>query len=93
MSYTTIHQCANDSAFQARLEAAAAQEGYDPPAYAMTNLLRWPVASASDVAAAYESAVLNDNPNPGGDPSVITDAQILAKVQAILAGSPPPEDA
>lgn len=84
MSYTTIHQCASDPAFMARLEAAAAQEGHENPNYAMSELLRWPVSTKTDIAAAYESAVLNGNENPGGDPAVITDAQILSAVQPIL---------
>lgn len=90
MSYTSIHRCANDEAFQARLMAAAAQEGSDNPEYAMSVLLRWPVSSATDIAEAYEYAINSSNPNPGGDPTVITDAQILAKVQPIL--NPPPPD-
>lgn len=90
MSYTTIHQCANDEAFQARLMAAAAQEGHDNPEYAMSVLLRWPVSSAQDIEDAYEFAVNSDNPNPGGDPTVITDQQILSAVQPIL--NPPPPD-
>jgi hypothetical protein len=88
MSYTTIHQCANDEAFQARLMAAAAQEGAANPEYEMSVNLRWPVSSATDIAEAYEFAVNSDNPNPGGDPTVITDGMILAKVQDILSGPP-----
>jgi hypothetical protein len=90
MSYTTIHQCANDEAFQARLMAAAAQEGHDNPEYAMSVLLRWPVSSSTDIADAYEFAVNSGNENPGGDPTVITDQQILSAVQPIL--NPPPPD-
>lgn len=88
MSYTTIHQCANDEAFIARLQAAAAQEGHDNPEYASSVLLRWPVSSQTDIEAAYEFAVNSDNPNPGGDPTVITDAQILSAVQPILTQPP-----
>jgi hypothetical protein len=84
MSYTTIHQCAHDEAFIARLMAAAAQEGHPNPEYASSVLLRWPVSSATDIAGAYEFAVNSDNPNPGGDPTVITDQQILSAVQPIL---------
>ena len=83
MSYTTIHQCANDEAFSARLIAAAAAEGHPNPDYALFGL-RWPVSSAADIAAAYEFAVNAGNPNPGGDPAVITDQQILSAVQPIL---------
>jgi hypothetical protein len=81
MSYATIFQNAVDEPFQNRLTACVAQEGADDPTTAMRELI-WPVVTASDVEAAYESAIAASNPNPGGDPSVITDAMILAKVQA-----------
>lgn len=90
MSYNSIHQCANDEAFQARLMACAAQEGHENPEYAMSSILRWPVSSLTDIEAAYEYALNADNPNPGGDPTVITDQQILSAVQTIL-NPPQPE--
>lgn len=90
MSYTTIHQCANDEAFLARLAAASAQEGHENPDYAASVLLRWPVSAKTDIAEAYEFAVNSDNPNPGGDPTVITDQQILSAVQSILNPQPVP---
>jgi hypothetical protein len=46
------------------------------------------VSAASDVEAAYASALAAGNPDPGGDPAVITDAMILAKVQAALPDLP-----
>jgi hypothetical protein len=81
MSYNTINACANDSAFRSRVTACAAQEG----AYSPENagyLLMWPISVESDVEAAYASALAANNPNPGGDESVITDGMILSKVQA-----------
>lgn len=94
MSYTTIHQCANDENFNNRLQAAAAQEGHESPEYAAGVLLRWPVSSRSDIEEAYEYALNSSNPNPGGDPTVITDQQILSAVQEILNNpmpvTPPP---
>jgi hypothetical protein len=87
MSYNTINQCANDQAFLARLTGASAQEGaWDPGQVAMH--IRWSVAGASDVEAAYASALAAENPNPGGDESVITDGMILAKVQSNWEGTP-----
>jgi hypothetical protein len=44
--------------------------------------IRWAVASASDVEAAYSYALDANIPNPGGDESVITDGMILSSVQA-----------
>lgn len=90
MSYTSIHQNANDPEFLARLQAAAAQEGHENPEYAASVLLRWKVASSQDIEASYEYALNAGNPSPGGDPTVITDQQILSAVQPIL-NPPPPE--
>lgn len=88
MSYATIHQNANDTAFQNRVTSAVAQEGFAAnPIPAMMSVV-WSVASASDVEAAFASAVAAGNENPGGDESVITDAMILAKVQASLPEPP-----
>jgi hypothetical protein len=81
MSYATIARSANDPALQARITAAAAQEGATNPDMAAVAL-RWPVCSASDIEAAYASAVAGGNPNPGGDEAVITDGMILSAVQA-----------
>lgn len=93
MSYATIATSVNDPELQHRTQAAVAQEAWSGAASstafgaaaradsggAMLQLI-WPVAT--DNAAAYESAVIAGNPNPGGDPSVITDAAILSAVQA-----------
>ena len=95
MSYTTITQASRDKALTDRTLAAAQQEARSNPTYGNTELGRqiisgntlvigaafnWPVAIEG--AAAYESAVIAGNPNPGGDPAVITDGQILGVVQA-----------
>jgi len=82
MSYKTIAQCAADRSFIARLEAAAAQEGATVPSVTVDQSLRWPVSGATDIEAAYASALAADNPNPGGDETVITDQMILSAVQA-----------
>lgn len=88
MSYATIYQCANDQALQNRVTAACAQEGASFAPSAMTNII-WDVAAASDIEAAYASALAAGNPNPGGDESVITDGMILSATQAALAELPP----
>jgi hypothetical protein len=93
MSYTTITQCSRDVALQDRVTAAAMKEAIASPEYAMTpfaeqlrlyppNALQqfmWPLSV--DNEAAYEYAVDSDNPNPGGDEGVITDANIQAGIQ------------
>lgn len=82
MSYGTVNQCANDVSFQGRLTAAAAAEGATRDPSTAMFVLRWVVASAGDIEAAYASAVAGDNPDPGGDEAVITDQMILSAVQA-----------
>jgi hypothetical protein len=100
MSYLTVAQSTNDADLQRRVMAACAQEGWnsaelgptafgklarEDPAGAMLQIV-WPVAI--DNAAAYESALLAGNPAPGADPAVITDAAILAGVQAHWPADP-----
>jgi hypothetical protein len=83
MSYSTIATCVNDQTFLNRITACIAQEGREEPEALMSSI-RWPVATAADIEAAYASALAANNPNPGGDPSVITDGMILANVQPNL---------
>jgi hypothetical protein len=81
VSYSTINACANDQSFLGRLTAACAQEGTPPSPETAAHNHRWDVAAKSDIEAAYASALAADNPDPGGDPTVITDEMILAAVQ------------
>ena len=93
MSYTTLTQSTLDDALLARIEAAVTQEAWASPDLSVTAYgvrvkqnfsawreLIWPVAIANREAYAY--AVESGNPNPGGDPGVITDADIGTAVQA-----------
>ena len=81
MSFSTINQCANDPAFLGRVTACAAGEGSSDPSVEL-YALRWPVAAAGDIEAAYASALAAGHPDPGGAEAVITDGMILAAVQA-----------
>lgn len=87
MSYLTIDQCANDRDMQARIRAAWAQEGAD--ASTISPDLFWSVAAAADIEAAYASALAADNPAPGADESVISDAMILGVVQSAIPDEAP----
>ena len=86
MSYTTIAQCRSDASFYNRITSAVAQEqkahGVQVAPEGLASSMTWAVATASDVEAAYASALAGSNPDPGGDPAVITDGMILANVQA-----------
>jgi hypothetical protein len=87
MSFATINRCAADQAFVGRVNACIAGEGRNNPT-AVVGLVIWPVSAASDIEAAYASALAADNPDPGGDEAVITDQMILSHVQAALAALP-----
>jgi hypothetical protein len=94
MSYTTITQAARDQALQDRVTAAVHKETYANPEFgdswfgeqvkqgAAPIQSRFAYPIAVDTEAAYESAVIAGNENPGGDPAVITDAAIGSAVQA-----------
>jgi hypothetical protein len=101
MSLTTISQAAADQALTARIVAGAWQETIANPAFGDTAfgrqvlegtapiLMRFAYPVAVDNAAAYESAVIAGNLNPGGDPAVITDAAIVSSLQAHWPADPP----
>jgi hypothetical protein len=83
MSYLTISNIAADQTMRQRVAACAAQEGVTgPEGWAQQNSLTW--AAAPGWADAWEYAVAADNQDPGADPAVITDAQILSQVQSML---------
>lgn len=76
-------------AFQNRVTACCAQEGKtEPQPVSWMYKVVWGVACASDIEAAYASALAAENPNPGGDESVITDQMILGNVQRELSELP-----
>jgi hypothetical protein len=93
MSFSSLARAAADTALQSRTAACVQQEAREgsgvgtPFAAAVIDAsadifaaFSWPVALNTE--AAYESAVIGGNPNPGGDPTVVTDAMILSAVQA-----------
>jgi hypothetical protein len=94
MSYNSLVTQTQDQGFLGRLDAAVYKEAWTNPTFGDTDYgqatqrastgprmqFAWPVAI--DTEAAYETALLNNVPNPGTDPSVITDGQILSAVQA-----------
>jgi hypothetical protein len=87
MSYATINTCAHDVELQGRVAAACAAEGSDQPNATMMAVI-WPLSVASDVEAAYASALAAGNEHPGADEGVVTDGMILANVQANMPDAP-----
>lgn len=86
MSYNAIAQAAQDQHLRLRIAACIAQEAPDDTRHpvAHADAIQWQVAASPGVADAYSYAVLNDVPDPGNDPAVITDAALLAAVSALL---------
>lgn len=95
MSYQMIYRSTQDFELVERIMACVTQEAWNNPSFSTSDYAKsvkyesensrkmiWAVCIASDIAGAYEYAVNNNNPNPGGDPAVITDGMILANVQA-----------
>jgi len=87
MGYWDQSLLSNDDDFIQRVAACAAVEVtlpdfMSPLGWANENI--WLVAAAPGFADAYSSAIAGNVPTPGRDPSVISDAQILAAVQALL---------
>jgi len=88
-TYLTISTIANDTYMQERVRACYAQEtdGTDPVKWAWDNRYDW--AAAPGWGAAWDSALAGNVTDPGKDPSVITDEQILAQVQSMTAPEAP----
>lgn len=82
-TYWGIHLVADDGDLRERVTACAAQENIPSPE-GWTYDHRWAYASAPTWAEKYEYALATDNPTPGKDPAVITDADILGQVQLMV---------
>ena len=93
MSYSSLAALAADPDFISRVSAAAAVEvphTHQPQQWASDHI--WWISASPGFADAYESAIAGEVPRPGNDPAVISDAQILAAVQQLLAEQEAPAD-
>lgn len=86
MAYFDQALLSKDQDFIERVGACAAVEidmggTMQPLAWASDHV--WEIAAAPGFADAYASAIAANVPNPGRDPAVISDAQILSAVQAL----------
>lgn len=85
--YLTIATIAKDHSMIERVSACAAQQGVEtgsfPQGWANENAYIW--ASSPTWAEKWDYAVANNILDPGSDPAVITDQDILAQVQAMTA--------
>lgn len=104
-SYLSIAAIANDEFMRERMTACVTQQQhlgsinidlpntavpYNAQAWVEFNSYLW--ASSPDWGAAWDSALASGNEEPGKDPAVITDGQILSTVQALLGASEPSEE-
>jgi hypothetical protein len=89
MSYNHIADAASDSDLRRRVAACFAQQttGTEQPE-ALASVHMWRIAADNDIADAYAYAVNSNNPRPGHDEAVVTDAAILAAVDAIVNPAP-----
>lgn len=92
MSYATQSLLAQDADFINRCNSCASKEipagsPTNPLTYVQMNI--WKIASAPGFDTAYASALLGGIGRPGWQESVISDDDILAAMQALLAAVPP----
>jgi hypothetical protein len=90
MAYWDLTILAQDTEFSARVAACYQTEtgtADDPNVWAYQHA--WRIAAAPGFSDAYASAVESGVPNPGRDPAVISDAQILSAVQPLLEPANP----
>jgi hypothetical protein len=85
MAYWDQSQLSQDNDFIFRIAACAAVEvdlvdQQQPREWALANV--WFLAASPGFSDAYSSAVVGGVPNPGRDPAVISDSEILSAVQA-----------
>ena len=86
MAYYDVSLLASDGDFAQRCMACYATEGgtEDNPS-AWWSQHAWDLAGQPGFGDAYASALASGVENPGRDPGVITDPQILSAVQALIS--------
>ena len=86
MSYNAIAAAAQDHDLRQRVAACFAQETTGPEQpEALASVHMWRIVANGPIADAYSYAVAANVPNPGKDEAVVTDANILDAVTAIVA--------
>lgn len=97
MTHYNVSQLAADPDFLSRVTASYSVESLSrigDPNYlypeSWTAQYAWLMAAQPGFGEAYAYAILTEAEEPGRNPAVITDAQITAGVQSILAAMPPP---
>jgi len=89
MSYTTQAQLSNDSELIIRVAACAATQNIkQPETWAWDR--KWELSAQPGWDESYAYAINTGVEHPGSQNTVISDAQILAGVQAIIAAEATP---
>lgn len=85
MTYASIADVADSASLTRRITACAAQEQApgDPGSWAYQH--RWDWAASPGWADKWDSAIASAVEDPGADPAVITDGDILTVTQALIA--------
>ena len=86
MSYISQASLVDDVQLRRRVVACASISGVDN-ANSWAHQNRWRFATQPGWESAYETAVRDNKPKPGEDQTVISDAMILAAVQALQSES------
>jgi hypothetical protein len=85
VSYSSIEEMAGSESLRGRITAAAAVEGVDNPTQWIYSAI-WSIAASPNWATQWDYAKgtyqVNANPDLGARTDVISDADILAAVQA-----------
>jgi hypothetical protein len=82
MAYAQVADMRESRSLARRVAACVAAEGYgDPDTWTARHSWQWAATTGWD--GKWASAVANGNPDPGGDDAVITDGDILSRVQQI----------
>ena len=87
MSYHGQALLAQDLEFRHRVTACVGTQFTNMPPQSWTDQHIWQVAAAPGFGDAYTYALETNVENPGADPAVISDEQILAAVQAVIQGT------
>lgn len=90
MAYTDVFLLFSDRDFYDRCTAAVALEGETINPTAWVSQYQWELAATPGFGEAYAYALATGNERPGWDATVITDAQILSRIQQLRPLPPEP---
>lgn len=84
MAYYDVFLLHQDADFQGRVASCYAIESGEENPNVWTQEHIWQMAAQPEFGDAYGYALNTGKENPGADPAVITDGQILSAVQSLM---------